>query len=90
MATKPILIAGEPLDLLCQTIPSLTTEHCRGTIWRVSFPADTEQGAAWGRAIERYAADLLTAEDHIPIDQRRSAAFTRIANEIAAATKFGV
>lgn len=90
MASKPILVAGEPLDLLRQTIPSLTTEHCGGTIWRVSFPADTEQGAAWGGAIERYAADLLTAEKHIPIDQRRSAAFTRIANEIDAVTDHGV
>lgn len=69
MSSKPIFIAGEPLDLLLQTIPSLTTKHCGGTRWRVSFPADNEQGAAWGRAIERYAADLLTAKGHIPIDQ---------------------
>ena len=86
---KRTLIADEPLELLNQRIPGLEVYPVSGTLVHFSFPIDTEQGAAWGRAIERYAADLLTAVQPLSVQARRDAAVVRILHELAAAQRKG-
>lgn len=81
------LIAGEPLELLSQRIPGLEVFPLAGSMVHISFPIDTEQGAAWMRAIERYAADLLTAAQPLSVLARRDAAAVRIAEEMAEAKR---
>jgi hypothetical protein len=87
MARKTILIAGESLELLNQSIPGMEVHPLCGTLVRVSFPTDTEQGAAWERAIERYAADLINTVQPLDIQVRKDAAFARIAKELKEAKR---
>jgi hypothetical protein len=90
MTDQPILIAGEPVDLLLEEIPSLEIEPLGGAKWRVAWRTDTEAGAAWARAMERYAADLLTVDQPVSREERLSAALFRIGREIEAVRGGGV
>lgn len=87
MTEKTILIAGEPLELLNRAVPSIEVYPLCGTLMRFSIPTDSEQGAAWHRAIERYAADLINTVQPLTFEQRKDAAFVRIARELAAANR---
>ena len=84
---KRTLVAGEPLELLSQSIPGLEIYPLCGSLAQVSFPTDTKQGAAWERAIERYAADLITLEQPLSLQARKDAAMVRIRREIAEAKR---
>lgn len=87
MTRENPLIAGEPFEILNQSIPSMQVQPLCGTLVHVSFPTDTEQGAAWERAIERYAADLITPYQQLDIQDRKDAAFVRINQELAEVKK---
>jgi len=83
MTQEPTLIAGEPLPLLRQGIRSLEVNRRGDDTLHVSWPTDSESGAAWLRAIERCAADFITADRQDPLEIRRKLALLLIAKVIA-------
>jgi hypothetical protein len=83
MTRKPTLIAGEPLPLLRRAIRSLEVKRRGDDTFHISWRTDSESGAAWLRAIERCAADFITADRQDPIEIRRKEALLLIAKVMA-------
>lgn len=85
MTSDEILIAGERLDVLERLIPDIEFKWKENGNAHVRFTTDLETGAAWQRARERTAADLITPDSFEPFESRLSTAFARILSEVAVA-----
>jgi len=83
MSQNTKLIAGEPVEVLRRLLPAIEVTKQERGYFRVDFTTDIETGAAWQRAIERTAADLITTERFEPFDSRSTAAFTQLVIEVA-------
>ncbi len=81
--TPPTLIAGEPAESLAQGLHQIDITKIEDGTVRVNAKLEGEIGASMLRAVERYGADLVTADRLHDVEQRQAAAFVRIVEELA-------
>lgn len=77
-------IAGEPLEVLERLLPDIRYEKLADGWFEVSFSTDPETGAAWHRAVERRAADLIVGDPPAPLKSRYASAFVELIQEVVA------
>jgi hypothetical protein len=86
MTTKhQTLIAGEALEELIAVVRRMPITAIDGNRAHLSLDLDGPQNAAWIRASERYAADLLVAGCGLTWTERLNQGAQRVMDEVAAA-----
>lgn len=84
MTTSPqTLIAGESAQNLAAALRRIETTRCDDGTVLVNAKLEGEIGASLLRAVERYAADLVTADRLLDVEKRHADALVRIAQELA-------
>ena len=82
MKQPTLLIAGEPFDDLLNTLRRMPVTGIAGRHAQITFNLGDPGYVNWGRAAERYAADLLTPRCDLTHDERLEFAAQRVANEV--------
>lgn len=75
------------MEVLKRLLPAIEVTKNDDGSYRVHITTDIETGAAWQRAVERRAADLITPESFEPFDDRFAPAFTQLVIDVAEASK---
>jgi hypothetical protein len=77
------LIAGEPAANLAEGLSQIAINRENDGTVSVNAKLDGEVGASLLRAVERYGADLVTANRLHDVEKRQADAFIRIVEELA-------